>query len=87
VQRLLQGITLTAEQQTKVDSITAATQAQLPPFTPGTPPDSATRQKMRDLMEHQDAAIRALLTVDQQRIWDANVTQTRSRMPRPPGNG
>jgi len=87
MQRLTQGITLTAEQQAKVDSITAKYTAQLPPFTPGTPPDSATRAKMRTLFGNQDEEIRALLTPDQQKAWDQNVTEMRNRMQqRSPGN-
>lgn len=87
MQRLLQGITLTAAQQTQVDSITAMYRAQMPAFTPGTPPDSATRQKMRELMGNEDEEIRALLTPDQQKVWDTNVTEMRNRMQqRSPGN-
>src|SRR5690349_18797684 len=87
MQRLLQGITLTAEQQAKVDSITAKYRAQMPPFTPGAPRDSATHAKMRTLFGNQDEEIRALLTPDQQKIWDRNVTEMRNRMQqRAPGN-
>ena len=87
MQRLLQGITLTPEQQAKVDSITARYAAQMPAFTPGAPPDSVTRAKMRDLNQKQDAEVRALLTPEQQKTWDANIEQMRSRMQqRPPGN-
>lgn len=87
MQRLLQGITLTPEQQTKVDSITARYAGQMPAFTPGAPPDSATRAKMRDLNQKQDAEIRAVLTADQQKVFDTNVEQMRARMgQRPPGN-
>ena len=87
MQRLLQGITLTADQKTKVDSITTKYRSQMPPFTPGTPPDSATRAKMRALFGNQDEEIRALLTPDQQKVWDQNVTEMRNRMQqRAPGN-
>lgn len=87
MQRLLHGITLTAQQQAKVDSITTKYRAQMPPFTPGSPPDSATRAKMRALMGNQDEEIRAVLTPDQQKAWDQNVTEMRNRMQqRAPGN-
>jgi Spy/CpxP family protein refolding chaperone len=87
MQRLLQGITLTADQQAKVDSITAKYSAQMPPFTPGTRPDSATRAKMRTLFGNQDEEIRALLMPDQQKVWDQNVTEMRNRMQqRSPGD-
>jgi Spy/CpxP family protein refolding chaperone len=87
MQRLLTGITLTPEQQTKVDSIAAGYAAQMPAFTPGQMPDSATRAKMRDVYQKQDAEIRAVLTADQQKTFDTNVEQMRARMgQRPPGN-
>ena len=87
MQRLLQGITLTADQRAKVDSITTKYRSQMPLFTPGTPPDSATRAKMRALFGNQDEEIRALLTPDQQKVWDQNVTEMRNRMQqRAPGN-
>jgi Spy/CpxP family protein refolding chaperone len=87
MQRLLQGITLTAQQQATVDSITTKYRAQMPPFTPGSRPDSATRAKMRTLFGNQDEEIRAVLTPDQQKVWDQNVTEMRNRMQqRAPGN-
>lgn len=87
MQRLLQGITLTADQRAKVDSITTKYRAQMPPFTPGTPPDSATRARMRALFGNQDEEIRALLTPDQQKVWDQNVAEMRKRMQqRAPGS-
>ena len=45
------------------------------------PPDSATRAKMRDLFRRQDDEIRAVLTADQQKIWDKNVAEMRARRP------
>jgi len=87
LQRLLQGITLTPEQQTKVDSISARYRPQMPAFTPGMFPDSATRAKMREVNDRQDAEIRAVLTPDQQTVWDDNVAQMRARMmQRAPGD-
>jgi len=87
MQRLLQGITLTPEQQAKVDSITARYRPQMPAFTPGAFPDSATRAKLREVNDRQDAEIRAVLTADQQQVWDDNVAQMRARMrQRAPGN-
>ncbi len=87
MQRLLQGITLTPEQQAKVDSITARYGAQMPPFTPGVFPDSATRARIRDLNGNQDVEIRTVLTPDQRKVWDDNVAQLRARMQqRAPGN-
>jgi Spy/CpxP family protein refolding chaperone len=85
MQRLLQGITLTDQQEAQVDSITAKYRAMMPAFTPGAPPDSATRAKFREVNQQQDSTIRTILTADQQKVWDANVAEMRSRMRRPPG--
>jgi Spy/CpxP family protein refolding chaperone len=81
MQALLKGITVTAEQQAKIDSIRARYSAQLPAFTPGTRPDSTTRAKMRELFRHQDDEIRGVLTADQQKTWDENVAEMRARRP------
>jgi hypothetical protein len=86
MQTLLNGITLTADQQAKVDSIQKEFQAKMPPFTPGQPPDSATRAQRFELVRQQDMAIRAVLTTDQQAIWDKNVADMQARMPRRPGD-
>src|SRR5260221_2695962 len=49
MQALLQGITLTAQQQAKVDSINTAYQGQMPAMTPGPPPDSAAMPRRREM--------------------------------------
>ncbi len=85
MQRLLQGITLTAAQQTQFDSIQAAFRAKMPAFTPGQAPDPAQMQQRRAVMASQDSALRAVLTPEQQTVWDRNVEQARSMMRRPPG--
>jgi Spy/CpxP family protein refolding chaperone len=85
MQMLLNGITLTAELQARIDSIQARFAAQMPAFTPGTPPDPAARQQRRELMQRQDSTIRTVLTPDQQQVWDRNVEQMRATMPRRPG--
>jgi Spy/CpxP family protein refolding chaperone len=85
---LFQGITLTATQQQKVDSISAAYRHQMPAFTPGTPPTDEERAKRRELMQKQTADLRAVLTADQQKVFDQNLEQMRSRMQQrsvPPG--
>ncbi|HVH68825.1 MAG TPA: hypothetical protein VM716_13230 [Gemmatimonadales bacterium] len=80
---LLRDITLTAEQQAKVDSIRGHYREQMPSFTPGSPPDSATREKVRGLFHHEVDDIRAVLTADQQKIFDRNVAAMRERRGRP----
>jgi Spy/CpxP family protein refolding chaperone len=84
---LLNGITLTPAQQATVDSIQNAVRAKMPAFTPGAPPDSATRALRMELMQKQDADIRAVLTPAQQTIWDKNVADMQANMQnrRPPG--
>jgi len=84
MQALLQGITLTPAQQVSVDSINAAFQGRMPAFTPGTPPDSAARAQRMAIGTERDAALRAVLTPDQQRVWDTNVQTMQANMPQRP---
>jgi Spy/CpxP family protein refolding chaperone len=87
MQMMLNGITLTATQQAKIDSIQKAYQDKMPPMTPGQMPDSATRAQRFELMRQQNMDIRNVLTTDQQTIFDKNVADMQARMPRrPPGN-
>jgi Spy/CpxP family protein refolding chaperone len=79
MEMLLKDITLTPEQQAKIDSIRTRYQGQMPAFAPGTPPDSATRQKMRELFRRHNEEIRAVLTADQQKVWDRNVAEMQAR--------
>jgi Spy/CpxP family protein refolding chaperone len=82
---LLNGITLTAQQQARVDSITALIRSQMPAFTPGQMPDENAMQQRRVLSARQDSLVRAVLTPEQQAIWDRNVQTMPQRGPRPPG--
>ena len=81
MQGVLKGITLTGDQQAKIDSIRASSRAQMPAFTPGARPDSATREKMRELFRRQMEEIRGVLTPDQQKIFDRNLAEMRGRRP------
>jgi len=72
---LMKDITLTDVQKASVDSIVQSYRAQMPAFTPGQPPDSAARAKRGELMTKQNAAIRAVLTADQQKVFDKNVAE------------
>jgi len=80
---LFQDIRLTPDQRAKIDSIRARYRADRPAFTPGSPPDSATRRAMRERRRAQVDAIRAVLTPDQQHLWDRKVAALRERR----GNG
>ena len=74
LQALFNGITLTAPQQKSVDSIQAAYQPRMRAMmTPGSPPDSAARAGMATLRTSEDSAFRAVLTADQQKIFDKNL--------------
>jgi Spy/CpxP family protein refolding chaperone len=86
MQTLLNGITLTPAQQARFDTIQAAYRTQMPAFTPGEAPDPAAMQQRRGLMARQDSSLRAVLTPEQQQVWDRNVEQARSMQRRPPGD-
>ena len=87
MQALMNGITLTAQQQARVDSIVASIRAQMPAFTPGEAPAPEAMQQRRALSARQDSLVRAVLTPEQQAVWDQNL----QNMPqggmgrRPPG--
>ncbi|HET7295606.1 MAG TPA: hypothetical protein VFI66_00595 [Gemmatimonadales bacterium] len=74
---LFRDITLTAEQQARVDSIQAHYRELMPSFTPGTPPDSATRMRIRGLFRHEIDDLRSVLNADQQRAFDRNLATMR----------
>ena len=83
MQRLMQGITLTATQQASVDSIEKAYQSQMPPMQQGQRPDSATMAKMREVRQKEYADVRKVLTPDQQKTFDKNIEDMRAQMSRP----
>lgn len=74
MQMLFNGITLTAPQQAKVDSIEGAYQPRMRElFQSGNMRDSSTRAQMATLREHENRDLRAVLTPDQQTVFDKNV--------------
>lgn len=81
MQMMMNGITLTPVQQTSIDSIVAAYQTQMPAMTPGQRPDSAAMATRRETMMRRDRDIRAVLTPDQQKVFDNNVETMRANMP------
>ena len=84
--RMFEGITLTADQKTKVDTIMAETAKKQAELRASMGPDSdrqAMRTKNREFQGEQIKAIKALLTADQQRVFDKNME---GMMPRRPGN-
>ena len=83
MEMLMQGITLTDAQKASVDSIGQAYRAQMPPMQQGTPPDSATRAKRMEVVQLQFKAVRAVLTPEQQKVFDKNLEDMRANMGRP----
>lgn len=91
---LLEGITLTEQQQAQVKAIREKYAPQRMEImtalrSTGMPPDSATRAKLQGITDAQTADIRAVLTAEQQKVLDKNVVEMRERMakrPPPPAN-
>lgn len=71
---LFEGITLSAAQKTRVDSIqTAAREAQRSAMEAGGMRDPEARQRMMAQRQATMAAIRAVLTAEQQTQFDKNI--------------
>ena len=64
---LLKGITLTAEQQTKIDAIKSEAHAKMQGLS-----QEERRGKAREIMEDTSKKIRDVLTSEQQATFDAN---------------
>jgi Spy/CpxP family protein refolding chaperone len=78
---LMQGITLTAEQQAKVDSINDRYMTVRRAIMQADSLDMETRRaKGRELMNKQRDEIKALLTDDQKKVFDKNVEEMQARM-------
>jgi Spy/CpxP family protein refolding chaperone len=73
---LFEGITLTADQKAKIDTIYAQTQKANADFratlTQGTPPTEEQRAKMQAISADQQKAIKAVLTPEQVTIYEKN---------------
>ena len=74
MQMLMANITLTADQQTKVDSIVAKYRAMRPQMSQDMDSTSraAAMAKMQENNNKQYDEIRAVLTADQQKVFDEN---------------
>lgn len=78
---LMQGITLTTEQQAKVDSINAKYMTERRAIMQDESLDQdARRAKGRELMGKQRDEIKALLTDEQKKVFDKNVEDMQARM-------
>ena len=73
VARLMTDITVSADIQTKIDTIAAKYQAQTRELMTAGQMDDATRAKMMELNTKRNAEIRALLTAEQAAQFDKNV--------------
>ncbi|HEY3287341.1 MAG TPA: Spy/CpxP family protein refolding chaperone [Gemmatimonadaceae bacterium] len=76
--RLMEGITLTAEQQAKVDSISASSRAESMKLreemqAAGGPPSDELRAKMMAISTKRNDAIKAVLTAEQKAIFEKNL--------------
>lgn len=86
---ILKGITLTDAQKAKVKAIREEYAPKMMEIrktsqTTGMPPN---RAKMTELQTAQSAEIRALLTADQQVIFDRNAAEMKARMAERRGSG
>jgi Spy/CpxP family protein refolding chaperone len=82
---LLKDITLTVAQKEQIKTIRekyVPKQMELRKAVQATggPPDEPTRAKMMELQNQQSAEIRAILTADQQAIFDKNLAEMKARM-------
>jgi Spy/CpxP family protein refolding chaperone len=82
---MLAGIDLTEAQKDQVQKITEKYILQRQALMPAGgmqagPLDNATRAKMMELTTKQVAEYRAILTADQQKIFDKNIAGMKARM-------
>ena len=78
---LMQGITLSAEQQVKVDSVTAKYGAARRELMQDQNMDQdARRAKGREMMTKQNDEVKALLTDEQKKVFEKNVADMQARM-------
>ena len=80
---LFAGITLTPAQQQRIDAIRTKYRTErgklMPGGTRGVRPDSATRARMTAMATRQNAEIRAVLTAEQQIVFDNNIAEQKKR--------
>ncbi len=88
MQMLMQGITLSADQQKQYDAIVAKYQEQMQTAMSDTSGGrDAMRAKMRDLMSKEGDEIKAVLTDDQRKVYDKNVADMQARRQQMQGGG
>lgn len=78
---MMEGITLTAEQVAKMDSIMAKAQRERQAMMADQSMDQdARRAKAREMMMKQQEEIKAILTAEQKTVFEKNVAEMRARM-------
>ena len=90
--RLFNNIDLTDAQKAQIDQISQKYKAQREALRPAGgqmqgPPDDATRAKMDAIRTQMNSEYRAILNADQQKVFDQNVAEMKSRKQKgPPGS-
>jgi len=84
-QMLFAGIDLTDAQKDQIAKIGDKYRAEREALRPAGgqmqgPPDDATRAKMNDLRTRSNADYRAVLTADQQKVFDKNIAEMKEKM-------
>ena len=83
-QGLFKDITLTADQQKRIDSVWKSNEPMREQMRSqmekGQRPDSAMRQHMMQMREQTNKTYRSILTADQQKTFDKNVAEMKERM-------
>lgn len=77
--RMMEGITLTAEQQAKVDSISKAFAEQRQSMMSGDMDRETRMAKNRELMTKQSDALKAVLTDEQKKVFEKNVADMQAQ--------
>ena len=78
---MLQGITLSAEQQAKIDSLGRQMMAEMQAMRADTTMEvEARRAKGREMRSKQMEAVKAMLTDEQKKVFEKNVADMQARM-------
>ena len=78
---LLQGITLSVDQQAKIDSLGKKMVAEMQVLRADSTMDmDARRAKSREMRSNQFEAIKIVLTDDQKKVFDKNLADMQARM-------
>jgi Spy/CpxP family protein refolding chaperone len=78
---LLQGITLSADQQAKIDSLGKKMMGEMQALRADSTMDmDARRAKSREMRSKQFEAIKVVLTDDQKKVFDKNLADMQARM-------